>query len=80
MKRFMELQGSLVLLISYKMVGRQRRKKNAICCIVAPVQTWPPDDKLWRVQTTFLIFKGGNYLWKHDWSNSIIWTMAKAMH
>jgi hypothetical protein len=46
MKRFMELQGSLVLLISYKMVGRQRRKKNAICCIVAPIQTWPPDDKL----------------------------------
>ncbi len=37
----------------------EKKKKCAICYIVAPTQAWPPNDKLSRVQTTFPIFEGG---------------------
>ncbi len=44
MRRFMELLGSLVLLISYKMVGRWRRKTNMCnllhCGMCSNMATW----------------------------------------
>jgi hypothetical protein len=43
------------------MVGsiEAKKKKGAICYNVAPIQTWPFDNKLRRVQTTFPNFEGG---------------------
>jgi hypothetical protein len=61
MKRFVELHGNSMLFINYKWweARRRRRKKCAICYIVAPAQIRSFDDRFWRVQATFPIFEGG---------------------